>query len=244
MRLTDRVSVIGGGGLGYRLSSFYDCNVYALETGAETIVIDAGSGIEPELLFGRLAERGVRPERIGKLLLTHGHADHAGGAAEWKARYGVQVIAAASTSVMVESGDEIRTSLAQARAAGTYPEWYRLAPCPIDRIVRVGEDIRSGDLTLRIVSAAGHSFDMIAAYCPELKALFAGDAVFAEGRLAVIDTPDFSMDRYRETIAGLALLDVEQLYPGHGEALTRDGREAIRLANDRFVRGLEPLSIV
>lgn len=245
MKLTDRVCVIGGGGLGYGISSFYDCNVYALDTGEETVIIDAGSGIEPELLFRRLEEDGVPPGKVGKLLLTHAHADHAGGAAAWKERFGgIEVIAATLTAGMVESGDEIRTSLADARAAGTYPEWYRLAPCPVDRIVRPGETIRSGDLTLRVIAAPGHSFDMVCYYCPELKALFCADAVFAGGKLAVISTPDFSLDDYRETVAVLAQLDLAQLFPGHGTALTEGGGEPIRLAHSHFQQGLPPLSIV
>lgn len=244
MRLTDRVYAIGGGGLGYGISSFYDCNVYALDTGAEIAIVDAGSGIEPELLFRRLERDGIAPERVRKLLLTHAHADHAGGAAVWRERFGVEVIAAGATAAMVEAGDEVRTSLAEARASGTYPAWYRLAPCPVDRIVEPGDDICSGEVTLRVVGAPGHSFDMVCYYCPQWKALFAADAVFAEGKLAVIGTADFSLERYRETIAGLARLDVEQLFPGHGEAVVAGGGEAVRKADSRFRQSLPPLSIV
>ncbi|MDF2714306.1 MAG: fold metallo-hydrolase [Paenibacillus sp.] len=244
MRLTERVSVIGGGGLGYGLSSYYDCNVYAIDTGAEVVVIDAGSGIEPELMFRRLEEDGLSPDKVGKLLLTHAHADHAGGAAVWRERFGVEVIAAEWTAGMVESGDEVLTSLAAARASGTYPEWYRLAPCMVDRVVKAGDTIRSGDLTLRVIAAPGHSFDMVCYYCPDMKTLFAADTVFAEGKLAVIQTPDFSIGDYRKTIASLAQLEVEQLYPGHGAALTEKGGDAIAAAHSRFVQGLPPLSIV
>lgn len=244
MRLSNRVRVIGGGGLGYGLSSLYDCNVYAVDTGAEIVLVDAGSGIEPELMLRRLEEDGIPPDKIGKLLLTHGHADHAGGAAFWRERFRVDVIAGEQTAGMVESGDELLTSLADARANGVYPAWYRLAPCPVDRIVKDGETIRSGDLSFRVVAAPGHSFDMVCYYCPELAALFTADAVFAEGRLAVIRTPDFSIDDCRETIAKLARLDVRQLYPGHGAALLEGGGLAVAAAHRRFREGLPPLSIV
>ncbi|MDF2715047.1 MAG: hypothetical protein K0R28_1972 [Paenibacillus sp.] len=244
MRLTDRVWVIGGGGLGYGLSSHYDCNVYAVDTGEQIVLIDAGSGIEPELMLRRLEEDGIPAGKIRTLLLTHAHADHAGAAAEWRERLGVEVVAAESTAAMVASGDEVLTSLAAARASGTYPDWYRLAPCPVDRIVKAGDTIRLGDLSLRVIAAPGHSFDMVCYYCPEWKALFAADAVFAEGKLAVISTPDFSMNDYRETIASLSRLDVEQLFPGHGTALTENGGGAVAAAHSRFRQNLPPLSIV
>ncbi|RKN80691.1 MBL fold metallo-hydrolase [Paenibacillus ginsengarvi] len=244
MKLTERVHVIGGGGLGYGISSDYDCNVYALCAGEHTVIVDAGSGIEPERLFARLDEDGLPHDNIRTLLLTHAHADHSGGAAIWKERFGVEVVAAQATAKMVGAGDEIGTSLAAARASGTYPPWYRLAPCPADRIVSAGETLRFGDLTLTAVAAPGHSFDMVTYYCPELKALFSADAVFAEGRLAVIATPDFSIDQYRGTIASLARLDVRQLFPGHGTALTSGGWRVIEAADRRFRLGEPPLSIV
>ncbi|PYI53957.1 MBL fold metallo-hydrolase [Paenibacillus flagellatus] len=247
MRLTDRVGVVGGGGLGYGLTSLYDCNVYVLDGGGTFALIDAGSGIEPERLLVQLAADGIAPERVALLLLTHGHADHAGGAAALRERLGggrLEIAAPAATAAMVESADEEATSLAAARAAGTYPDWYRLRPCPVDRIVRPRGTIAVGDLTLAVVGAPGHSSDMVCYYCPELKALFAADAVFEGGRLAVIDTPDFSMDDYRETIEALARLDVGRLFPGHGRALTTGGGEPIAAARERFRQSLPPLSIV
>ncbi|MBD2861431.1 MBL fold metallo-hydrolase [Paenibacillus oceani] len=245
MKLTGRVRVVGGGGLGYGLSSYYDCNVYALDCGnGEYTLIDAGSGIEPELLLRRLEEDGIAPERVTRLLLTHGHADHAGGAGAIRERLGVEVVAAEETARMVELGDEVRTSLAEARASGTYPPWYRLRPCRIDRTVAAGDKITAGDLSLQVIAAPGHSFDMVCYYCPELKALFSADAVFAGGKLAVIRTPDFSLDAYRQTITGLSKLEVEQLFPGHGYAVTERGGEDVAAAHRRFREGVAPQSIV
>lgn len=245
MRLTEQVYVIGGGSLGYGISSPYDCNVYAVDSGDEVILIDAGSGIEPELMLQQLELDGIPLHKVTKLLLTHAHADHSGGAYSWKESLNVSVIAPEWTSEMVESGDEIRTSLDSARKAGIYPSWYRLQACSVDRKIRAGERIHTGTLTLQAIPAPGHSFDMYCYYCPELKALFAADAVFAdEGKLAIIGTPDFSLADYRTTIAALAELDVEQLYPGHGAALIKHGREPIRMAQRRFKEGNPQLSIV
>lgn len=245
MRLTGRVRAVGGGGLGYGLSSYYDCNVYALDCGADGYaLIDAGSGIEPELLLSRLEAEGIPWDQVTRVLLTHGHADHSGGAAVIRERLGAEVVAAEATARMVELGDEVRTSLAEARADGTYPPWYRLEPCRIDRTVAAGDCISAGDLSLHVIAAPGHSFDMVCYYCPELKALFSADAVFAGGKLAVIRTPDFSMDQYRRTVAELSKLEVELLLPGHGYAVTERGGEDVAAALRRFQEGLPPLSIV
>ncbi|MFK7691750.1 MBL fold metallo-hydrolase [Paenibacillus sp. HJGM_3] len=245
MKLTNHVYAIGGGSLGYGLSSDYDCNVYAVDTGEELVLIDAGSGIEPERILDVMREDGLRIERVGKVLLTHAHADHAGGAAYWRRACGAEIFASVLTAEMVETGDEIRTALASARESGTYPASYRLEPCTVDVKLRPGDSIRSGGLSFRSIAAPGHSFDMVIYFCPELRALFAADAVFGmDGKLAVLRTPDFSLEQYRDTIAALVRLDVVQLFPGHGAALTEHGHLPLAAAHRRFELGLPPLSIV
>lgn len=244
MRLTERVYAIGGGTLGLRLSSDYDCNVFVLDGGTEKVMIDAGSGIEPLRLLRNLESAGIPRGNLSRVLLTHAHADHAGGAGFWRQFGGIEVVAPARTADIVAAGDEVAASLTDAREAGVYPEWYRLSPCPIDCTLRPGETLCVGDLTLQPIAAPGHSSDMVCYYCPELFALFSADAVFAGGRLAVIATADFSLDAYRDTIESLASLRVEQLFPGHGEPVLRDGGAAITEANQRFREGLPLLSIV
>lgn len=244
MRLTERVYAIGGGKLGLHLSGDYDCNVYVLDGGTEKVMIDAGSGIEPLRLLRNLEAAGIPRGSLRRVLLTHAHADHAGGAGFWSQLGGIELTAPAGTTDIVAAGDELAASLTEAREAGVYPEWYRLSPCPIDCTLRPGETLTVGDLTLHTIAAPGHSADMVCYYCPELLALFSADAVFAGGRLAVIATADFSMDAYRDTIESLASLRVEQLFPGHGEAVVSGGGAAITEANRRFREGIPPLSIV
>ncbi|WP_309120305.1 MBL fold metallo-hydrolase [Paenibacillus sp.] len=244
MKLTDAVYVVGGGDLGYRISNPYDCNVFVLVGGGESCIIDAGSGMEPETIVDNLIHDGIKPECIKTLFLTHAHADHAGGAAYLRKHLPIRVLAGNRTADIVSNGDEERMSLSDAKRAGIYPEWYRFRKCAIDQVLHIGDQFQVGSLSLRVVSAAGHSADMTGLYCPELKALFAGDAVFEGGRLAVIHTRDFSLEAYRTTIAGFAQLAVEQLFPGHGSALLNNAEHAITLAHERFEQGKAPESIV
>ncbi|MDF2647916.1 MAG: fold metallo-hydrolase [Paenibacillus sp.] len=244
MKLTDAVYVIGGGDLGYRISNPFDCNVFVLDGGGEYVIIDAGSGMETESIVNNLKNEGINPECIKALILTHAHADHAGGAAFLRERFSIQVLASKMTADIVSAGDEERMSLSDARRAGIYPEWYRFRKCAIDQVLQNGDQLKIGKYNLRVVSTAGHSADMICLYCPELKALFAGDAVFEGGKLAVLHTNDFSLDECRTTMACLTQLAVEQLFPGHGSVVLKDAQEAIGLAHRRFEEGKAPESIV
>ncbi|WNQ13264.1 MBL fold metallo-hydrolase [Paenibacillus aurantius] len=244
MKLTEQVYVVGGGDLGYRISSPFDCNVFLLDGGGEYVMIDAGSGINPGTIEANLIADGIPPEKIRALILTHAHADHAGGAAYWKERCGAAILAGALTSDILASGDEERISLPDARKAGVYPPEYRFEACTIDRVLKEGDLIPVGSLSLQIMAAPGHSADMMAFYCPELQALFGGDAVFEGGKLAVLTTYDFSLEEYRRTIADMAKLSVGQLFPGHGPAVLQEAQESVQLAQRRFERGEPPISIV
>jgi glyoxylase-like metal-dependent hydrolase (beta-lactamase superfamily II) len=58
-------------------------NSFVIDNGKKVILVDAGGGslIGPNFgkLMGNLAAAGYRPEQISEILLTHLHADHAGG---------------------------------------------------------------------------------------------------------------------------------------------------------------------
>jgi phosphoribosyl 1,2-cyclic phosphodiesterase len=75
-----RFRVLGSGSSG---------NATLIESGGTRILIDAGLG--PRTLAERLEEAGVDPGSIERVLLSHEHADHAGGAAAFSARFGVRI---------------------------------------------------------------------------------------------------------------------------------------------------------
>jgi glyoxylase-like metal-dependent hydrolase (beta-lactamase superfamily II) len=76
MRLTEQIALVGSSRFG--LSSPFDCSIYALDNGEGTVLIDAGCGLEPELIEANLRGDGFDPTRIRAMVLTHAHADHAG----------------------------------------------------------------------------------------------------------------------------------------------------------------------
>ena len=65
-----------------------NCYFAINEETRETLIIDPGASAGR--LAERLAEQQLKPEAI---LLTHGHFDHAGGAAELAAHFGIKVYA-------------------------------------------------------------------------------------------------------------------------------------------------------
>lgn len=71
-------------------------NAMLVEAEGTRLLVDCG--LAPRLLERRLASRGVLPETVAAVLLTHEHGDHLGGAARAAARFGWRLYASHGTA--------------------------------------------------------------------------------------------------------------------------------------------------
>lgn len=240
MKLTDRVYLVGGGWYGFGLSNDYDSHIYLIRAGEELALVDAGVGIEPERVLANIATDGFAPERISHILLTHAHSDHAGGSRKLKEASGAKVYLSAREAEFLRMGDEAGIALDVARAAGYYPEWYRLEACPVDVALEEGQEIRIGDLCLTAIAIPGHSIGSLC-YLMEAEGkvyLFSGDVVFWGGEISLLNCRGSSLEDYRENIGKLAGLGVDILLPGHGAIALSQGQRHV----DRAVKAFEGLA--
>ncbi|NAZ36588.1 MBL fold metallo-hydrolase [Rubellimicrobium sp. CFH 75288] len=207
-----------------------DASCWRLTTArGRTILVDAGAGLGPP------------PPVPDLLLVTHGHADHAAGAARLAAR-GARVLAGERTAAWLRAGDEAAVSLDRARAAGLYPPECRLLPCPAEGVAP-GVPVPFDDATLEAIPTPGHSADHTAwlVTAGGLRVLAGGDAIFAGGTVILQDIWDCSVPDTCATIRRLAALAPDAILPGHGPPLPgAAAREALAAALDRVDRFLPP----
>lgn len=78
MKLMDSVYMVGSGTAGFSMTNAFDSTVYLVDGKDELALIDAGVGVQPERIIKQIERDGFDPAQIGKILLTHGHGDHAG----------------------------------------------------------------------------------------------------------------------------------------------------------------------
>lgn len=238
MRITDRVYIVGSGKFGMQLSSPMDCNVYLLDGGTECALVDAGSGMEPERIVGNAELAGIPMDKVRHLLLTHVHGDHAAGAHYFHSHHGLQVIVSAEAAPWLEAGDMDKTSLNAAKAAGVYPENFSFPACAVQRRVTEGDTIRVGDLVLKVLNTPGHSKGHVSYLFEEngRSSCFSGDVVFSGGKIVIQYIWDCIIQEYAESIAKLAELRIDRLFPGHGTFLLSGAYRHIELANASFKR--------
>jgi glyoxylase-like metal-dependent hydrolase (beta-lactamase superfamily II) len=160
-----------------------------------------------------------------KILLTHGHIDHAGGAAEL----------AEALSVPVEGPNQadefLLKRLDKAGAQFGMPEARPVTP---GRWLSEGDTVQFGGLQLDVLQVPGHTPGSIAFVHKPSKLAIVGDALFAGS----VGRTDLEYGDGPLLISGikaklLPLGDAFSILPGHGPASTI-GRE--RRSNP-FLRG-------
>jgi hydroxyacylglutathione hydrolase len=232
MQLTRHIHLVGSGGEGFDLSHPMDCHVYLIDGGSELALIDAGIGLDADMIIANITAMGFNPTDIKKVLLTHGHADHAGGSAPLQDRTGAQIWAPRNAVSWIETGDEDAISLTVARKSGNYPVDYRFRPCgnvcPFDD----GDQIQVGNISLIPIDTPGHAavhFSFLI-QGDDRPGLFCGDLLFHGGRIHLLNTIDCSITQLSSSIHRLRRMDVEGLYPGHGLISVRRGQSHIDAA--------------
>lgn len=217
MQITDHIHLIGSGAMGFDLTHSLDCHIYLVHDGDDAVIIDAGAGVDIEPILQQIDRSGVPRSAIRRLLLTHAHGDHAGGSRALRDALGLEVLASPIAAQYLRDGDEAKTSLDRAKGPGGYPEGYRFQSSPVTDLA-AGERLRIGAIELEVVATPGHCSGHVSylLHRPGGTDLFAGDAIFALGRILLQDIWDCSVTESCETIRRLAAIKPDGLYPGHG----------------------------
>lgn len=245
MKLTPEIALVGSGSFGFDLSSPADAHLYLIDGGDDLALVDAGCGGaigDTDLILLNIAADGYDPARIARLLLTHAHFDHLGGAAEVHEALGIPVHASPHTARILATADEDAISLPAVKAIGFVPADYRLRPCPASGDLVDGTAIQIGRLTITVYETPGHAAGHVSFLVEggRHRALIQGDVVFFGGTILLQNIPDCSIRLYGESVRKLAALDFDAFFPGHGPVSLRDGKRHVDLAAAQFSKLMVP----
>ena len=247
MKLSEDISVVGGGNTGFNISAPLDCHIYLINAGdGDLALVDAGMGGkygETERILENIRRDGYDPGRITRLFLTHYHADHAGGAWDWLERLpSIEVVGSPLTSEVIVSGNEDAIALPDARNAGMYPADYALVPCAVSPDLIDGRSFRFGNLTITPFDTPGHcdGHSSMLIEGGELTYFVGGDLIFWGGTIVNQNIHDCSIQNYRDSIVRMAnTVNFDSLLPGHLTISMRDGKRHLEQA----VRVFEKLGV-
>jgi glyoxylase-like metal-dependent hydrolase (beta-lactamase superfamily II) len=206
-------------------------NSYTYSDEEETYLIDTGFSSKAKPIIRAFQAANVPISRVRKLLLTHHHIDHMGGAA--------YLLEVARAPVACHGED---APFVDGRTPAPIPLlmrlFVRMHPAPVATVLKDGDRVGS----LQVLHAPGHTPGEVVFYNPARKILFSGDAVVERKGRLTLPAPRFAanLPQAVRTLGLLRALDVEVLLPGHGLPITKNVGplldDLIQRAPDEFLR--------
>jgi hydroxyacylglutathione hydrolase len=196
-------------------------NVYLVKT-ARPILVDTGTVGDMDDLSRALADNGVALTSIAVVILTHGHADHAGLAAEIQHLSLAKVFLGEGDVPLAQNGhnDVLRpTGLVASLIKPLIPDVY--AEFSPDVVVRDPIDLARWGIDGTLMEMPGHTPGSLVIVMNN-HAAFVGD-MLRGGTFGGAAEHYFHADRAanRRNIEALLRMGVERFYVGHGAPVSR-----------------------
>ncbi|MCE5295767.1 MAG: MBL fold metallo-hydrolase [Euryarchaeota archaeon] len=198
--------------------TYYDSNIVVV-TGERPFIVDAGTGMHSKTVIELIkkALEGARPE---KLVLTHRHIDHVGGAADLSEHFDLEVLMHEIDAPSVEEGD-LRSTAADAYGC-------KLKKLKVTHL-KDGDKISNGDSDYSVIHTPGHTSGSISLFNDESGVLISGDTVFVGG-VGRWDLPTGNREELGRSVKTLLSMKPKDLYPGHGQVGIGYATEALKEA--------------
>ncbi|HET8604367.1 MAG TPA: MBL fold metallo-hydrolase [Marmoricola sp.] len=217
-------------------ASFVNSYVFVEDDGSVTLV-DTGVKKAPPRIVAGLAAIGKHPKDVTRILLTHAHPDHAGGAAELARRTGAPVSLHDAEHPWAAAGEV----LARPKETSLLGRLMMRVGKPTFEPFEPGPALHDGEVLpvaggLRVVHTPGHSPGHVSLLHEPSGVLVTGDAIFNVRGLRFSPKSlcaDFRMST--QTAQRLGELDYDVAAFTHGPEIRDNAREQVR----GFLRAVE-----
>jgi hydroxyacylglutathione hydrolase len=182
-------------------------NSYTYREGSETYLIDTGFSRKARPIVRAFRNANVPLATVGKVLLTHHHLDHMGGAAYLLENVHAPLACHTDDIPFVDGRMKAPMPLLMRL-------FVRIHPAPVAIALKDGD--RVGPFL--VVHTPGHTPGEVTFYHPARKLLFSGDAVVERNGHLTLPAAKYAanLGQAVESLARLRNLEVEVLLPGHG----------------------------
>lgn len=230
MKLSKSVYLVSGGYYGYL------GNVYALRGERSVALIDCGQAVASENIERSLRYWGMGDMPITHVFITHGHHDHAGGAAYFQKK-GAKIYCSALDAAEMKRGGMLGTDT-------PWGEGFEFPVCIPDVEFNGGDVLNFENFGLKVFAAPGHSAGSVFFQLQdgERDILFTGDSFSCDGELGDLiilgwkGSMDYSAEDFRKTLdMAFRNFSPDFILGGHGIPCVRDGKRVIRNAYRKYL---------
>ena len=213
-------------------------NVYLIKTNDGLVLIDAAWPKKADAIMEGVQKTGHNPADIKHLILTHGHVDHAGSAAEISRITGAKVYVHAKDLALTTKGEAGYDGITV--TPGFIPKLvYRFVIQPggtkyesftVDKTIEDGEILPFAN-DIEVIHTPGHCAGHVSFLLPQDGILIAGDIC---SNVMGLSYSTINEDRAlaRESILKVADYHFEKAVFGHGNPLKK---RANQLLKERFI---------
>jgi glyoxylase-like metal-dependent hydrolase (beta-lactamase superfamily II) len=182
-----------------------NCSLIWNDDSKRGAIVDPGGDVDK--IVEAIETSGVT---IDKILLTHGHIDHAGGAAELAERLVVKIEGPHAEDIFL---------LSELPEAGARYGMGEARICTPDRFLQEGDVVEAGGLAFEILEAPGHTPGSVVFFNREHRFMMSGDVLFQDS----IGRTDFPRGDHATLLRSIKeklfpLGDDVVFLPGHGPA--------------------------
>ena len=196
-------------------------------------LVDTGYKRADRQIVKALAGLGKAPQDVQRIVLTHGHSDHAGGLAGVAKATGGDVLAHDREATYIRTGTTPQLDAGHAKGRLLNRVRGGFEGVEVARTFQDGELLPIGG-GLRIVHTPGHTPGHVSLLHEPTRVLITGDSIFNVRGLRYSPATFCTDVRLsRETADRLADLEYDTAAFTHGEHIAGGGREAVRA----FLRG-------
>jgi len=215
-------------------------HVYLWEDADGLTLVDSGVPGSATAIAEAVASLGRSREDVRRLVLTHGHADHVGAAAEI-ARWGeVSVYAHHADAALVRGETDAPEPMLREWERPLLASVHEQLPATAPEPSRVDLEVADGDVIdfgggAHVVATPGHTPGSISLHLPRAGVVFTGDSA-ARGWDGAVMLGVFNsdLDAAGESLRRLASLEADIACFGHGEPATSAATAELRAAVDRL----------